>query len=275
MGFLFISYSRQDQKVVDFIASQLKGDGFEVWIDRENIRGGDLWREKIVKAIKTTDAFVLMLSPNSVTSDNVRKEVDLAETSKRGLFPILLASVEVPDKLMYQLSGIQWIEFHLNPEDKYRELVEVLRAHQKTLSAIPETRQAEVVLGAKSEKQFGEKEQEALIKLLARKTRASPASLQLAGVRAGSIHAFINMPADAAYALTTAALNRDKDLIKFGIDALRLDGEENYVLLRTGAIGPLELKPPRPFLPRLLLMLIGAGFCSPRSLQPPPDWHPC
>jgi hypothetical protein len=259
MGSLFISYSRQDLKVVDFLVSRLKDDGFDVWIDRENIRAGDLWREKIVRAIKTADAFVLMLSPNSVKSDNVRKEMDLAESTQRGFFPVLLAPVNVPDKLMYQLSGIQWIEFHLDPETQYRDLVEILRAHQRTLGALPETRRAEVVIGATTEKQFGEKEQDALIQLLARKAKTPPAGLRLVKVTAGSVHAFVEMPADAAYSLTTAALNRDRDLIKHGIDAMRLDGEENYVLLKTGSIGPLDLKPPRPLLPRLLLMLLGAG----------------
>jgi hypothetical protein len=259
MGFVFVSYSRKDQKVVDFIVSKLKDDGFDVWIDRENIRGGDHWQERIVKAIKTTDAVVLMLSPNSAQSDNVGKEVGLAGTSKRRLFPMLLAPVDVPDNLMYQLSGIQWIEFHLNPENKYSELVEVLRAHQQTVSAMPETRQVEVVLGSKTAKEFGKKEQDELIKRLAPKAKTSRTNLKLVKITDGSAHIFIDMPADAAYSLTTAALNRDRDMISQGINAMRLDGEEDYILLKTGGIGPLNLKPPRSFLPRLLLILIGAG----------------
>lgn len=262
MGFLFISYSRQDTTIVDNLVSRLKSDGFEVWIDREAIKGGGLWRTQIVKAIHTSDAFILMFSPNSAASDNVRKEVDLAESAKRKLFPFLLAQVDVPDELLYQLSGVQWIEFYKDPQEKYQELVEVLREHQKSLSAMPETRQVEVVIGSKTVKQFGAKEQEALLKLMAEKAETPRASLSLANVAAGSVHAFVDMPADTAYTLKTAALNRDKDLLKYGIDAIRLDGEEDFVLLRTGGIGPLNLKPPTSFMTRFLLTVIGIGILT-------------
>ncbi len=260
MGFAFISYSRQDTKIVDNIVSRLKSDGFEVWLDRENIKGGDLWRKQIVKAIHTTDAFILMLSPNSVASENVRKEVDLAESAKRKLFPFLLAQVDLPEEWLYQLAGIQWIEFYANPQEKYQELVEVLREHQKSLSAMPETRQMEVVMGSKTVKTFGAKEQEELLKLMAEKAETPRANLSLANVAAGSVHAFINMPADAAYTLKTAALNRDKELIKYGIDAVRLDGEEDFVLVNTGNIGPLKLKPRSSFFTGFFLTVIGLGI---------------
>jgi len=260
MGFIFTSYSRQDTNIVDNLASRLKSDGFEVWIDRENIKGGDQWRKQIVKAIHTADAFVLMLSPNSTASDNVRKEVDLAENAKRKLFPFVLAPVDLPEELLYQLSGIQWIEFYKDPVEKYQELVELLREHQKSLPPAPETRKVEVVISGKEVKKFGAEEQEALLKFMTQKAETPRASLSLAGLAAGSVHAFINMPADAAYTLKTAALNRDASLLKYGIDAMRLDGEEEYVLVQTGEIGPLNLKPRRGFPTRPLLTVIGVGI---------------
>ena len=68
------------------------------------------------------------------------------------------------------------------------------------------------------------------------------------------------MPADAAYNLKTAALNRDKGLIKYGIDAVRLDGEEDFVLVNTGEIGPLKLKPRSSFFTNFFLTIIGLGI---------------
>ncbi len=82
MGFVFISYSRKDRKKVDSIVSKLQEDDLEVWIDRESIKGGKLWTVEIVEAIDTADSFVLMLSPNATESDNVRKEVHLAQDSR-------------------------------------------------------------------------------------------------------------------------------------------------------------------------------------------------
>ena len=79
MSHVFISYSRRGSEAVDQIVTRLEAENFTVWIDREDIHGGDLWREAIVEAVDNAYAFVLMLSPASGASDNVRKEVDLAE----------------------------------------------------------------------------------------------------------------------------------------------------------------------------------------------------
>jgi hypothetical protein len=54
------------------------------------------------------------------------------------------------------------------------------------------------------------------------------------------------VPTHVAYILKTAALNRDKRLLQYGIHAVRLDGEENYIEVETGEIGPLLLPKRRP-----------------------------
>src|SRR5687767_8863832 len=103
MGFVFISYSRQDANTVDKIAARLERDGFDVWIDRARIKGGELWTVAIVAAIDSADSFVLMLTPSATSSDNVRKEVQLAQDAKRRLFPLVIAPVTLPPQFRYQL----------------------------------------------------------------------------------------------------------------------------------------------------------------------------
>lgn len=265
MGFVFISYSRQDTTAVDQIVSRLKSDGFEVWIDRTNIKGGDLWTVAIVEAIDTADSFVLMLSPNSTTSDNVRKEVQLAQDAKRKLFPLLIAAVTLPPQFRYQLAGIQLIDYARDPEAKYTELVEVLRAHQQTLFKVETqaARQVEVVISTGNAETFGAAEKERLLDTVAKVAETARTKLNLANITAGSVHAFIDMPAHAAYILKTAALNKDKRLLKHGIDALRFKGEENFVLVSSGEIGPLDLpkQPPLPY-KGFLFSIIGIGLLA-------------
>jgi len=246
MSHIFVSYSRKDSQAVDKIVARLSGDGFNVWVDRKEIKGGDLWHEEIVEAVDNAYAFVLMLSPDSAASENVRKEVDLAEGANREFVPVLLAPVKLPAKLRYQLAGIQWIEYYHDPETKYAELAEVLRAHQQKWSAsqTSATREVElVVAGADLSKlSFEEKEQleEKLLALIADFTDTPRTDIALVKMTAGSVHAFVNMPPDSAYRLKTAALNRDARLINFGIDALRLTGDRHFVLLKTGRIAPLK-----------------------------------
>jgi len=257
MGLVFISYSRQDVKLVDGIVDRLKEDGFDIWIDRSSIKVGDLWTVAIVEAIDTAEAFVLMLSPSATASDNVRKEVQLAQDAKRKLFPFQIAPVKLPAQFRYPLAGIQIIDFSENPEEKYSQLVEILRANSQQESSPPTTHEVEVVLKKESLSQFDKSKEEKLLGFISQLTDAPANTLKLSRLAAGSIHAFIEMPAKAAYVIKAAALNKSKKLLKYGIDAIRFTGEENFIAASTGGIGPLDiiLRKPR-IVPRMLQFLI-------------------
>ncbi len=60
---VFISYAHEDGPVIDIIHSYLAAAGYAVWIDRDLIVGGELWRTRIVEAIESSDVFLLILSP--------------------------------------------------------------------------------------------------------------------------------------------------------------------------------------------------------------------
>lgn len=127
MASIFISYSRSDAAVVDKLIGRLNDAGHQVWVDRTGIRGGEQWRQRIVNAIENAVVLVLVLSPNSVVSDNVRKELDLAESSKIPILPVAIVPVEIPTAMKYQLAGIQVIDLHRNFEAGLRELLGVLQ----------------------------------------------------------------------------------------------------------------------------------------------------
>jgi tetratricopeptide (TPR) repeat protein len=126
---IFISYSRQDHEIVSRIKGDLEGAGYEVWIDQENIPGGTKWRERIVRAIDSSIVFILVLSENSIISDNVLKELDLAEETKCQVIPIEIDEVQIPSKMRYQLVGKQrinlWVDFDRGFDQLIDALVEV------------------------------------------------------------------------------------------------------------------------------------------------------
>jgi|GEM_PF-1489709 len=246
MTHIFVSYSRKDSETVDHIVGRLKRDGLDIWLDRGAIKGGDLWRKEIVEAIDNASACLLMVSPNSVASKNVRKEIDLADGADKDLVPMLLAPVEIPAELRHQLAGIQWIEYYRDPEVKYAELVEVLHARKPkpTVTEPETTREVETVIKGLDLSKFTPEKEEQLLNLIAVFTGTQRADLKVTKRRSGSVHIFVNMPADAAYRLKTAALNRDLRLINYGIEALRLTGDRHFIFLKTGRIAPR--KPDKP-----------------------------
>src|SRR3972149_5391753 len=110
MAGIFLSYARNDLQRVKQTAQALQRAGFETWIDTRNLRGGDLWTKEIAEAISACNIFLLFLSTSSMTSDNVRREVQLAYEKKKKIIILRLEKVKIPRKLQFQLAGIQWIE---------------------------------------------------------------------------------------------------------------------------------------------------------------------
>ncbi len=104
---IFISYSRKDSKQAEQLAELLTSSGISVWIDKSGIEAATSWSGEITQAINDCNVFVVMLSPASIESVNVRKEVSLAAERKRKILPLDLEAVQLPNDLAYHLAGIQ------------------------------------------------------------------------------------------------------------------------------------------------------------------------
>lgn len=94
---LFISHSSQDDVFVGDLRAALADHGPDVWIDSRELRGGDpLWSE-IQKAIDTSSAYAVVVSPDALQSKWVGKELGhaLAVREKRGkdMFPVIPLSL--------------------------------------------------------------------------------------------------------------------------------------------------------------------------------------
>jgi pyrimidine deaminase RibD-like protein len=77
----FISYSSQDNAFAERLASDLKARKLGVWFDKWEICVGDSLMQKIGQGIRENDYLIVVLSPDSVASEWVKKE--LAEAMQR------------------------------------------------------------------------------------------------------------------------------------------------------------------------------------------------
>jgi len=290
---VFTSYSRRDTETVDTIVEKMSQAGISVWIDREAIKAGNTWRVQIVQAIDTCPAFVLMLSPNSVASDNVRKEIDLSQDSGRTIFAVMLEPAKLPAEIRYQLAGLQFIDVQmLGFEKAVSRLIEAVKEHLAKFEPVetPQSRQAELVIQGVDLSAFSADKQQQLLDFISQLTSADRSQLQIANLSAGSVHMFVDMPATAAYELKTLALNRDPRFKQLGIASLRLNGDTKYVNTSLGnltiaaTVSPLMalwLKVPALLSPVLgatagkiltvvlaAVLIAGAGISAPRALAP-------
>ena len=134
MSQIFVSYSRRDGEAVGRLVEAVKRDGHQVFFDQD-LSGGQQWRETIVPAIRKADVFMVVLSPRSIASDHVRKELDIAEHEKKPIVPIVTEQVAIPAKMVYQLAGLQSIDLAPDARAGYRSVKEALRAAQASFAS--------------------------------------------------------------------------------------------------------------------------------------------
>ena len=126
---VFLSYSRDDKARVLDLAARLRESGVSVWIDQGGIDGAALWGESIVNAIENAKVLLLVVTPSSVASHNVAKEVMLTSERKGHILPVHLEPTTIPASLKYPLAGIQHIEFYAgDPDANFRCILGSLRA---------------------------------------------------------------------------------------------------------------------------------------------------
>jgi hypothetical protein len=95
---LFLSYSREDRKIVDELVAVLRNGGQEVWID-DQIRAGTQWRVVLREAIEQSDGIVLALTPNWIASPYCQWEFITAAELGKKVIPVLLSETDIPARI--------------------------------------------------------------------------------------------------------------------------------------------------------------------------------
>ena len=98
---IFLCHASADKPKVREIAKRLTEKGAQVWIDEAEILVGDSILEKIQEGIAKSDFLGIILSPRSVESIWVKKEVEAAltqeiESGAVKVVPILLEDCNIP-----------------------------------------------------------------------------------------------------------------------------------------------------------------------------------
>jgi hypothetical protein len=103
----FFSYSRSDSPFVTRLAADLKAAGVSAWLDTRDIAPGHEWDRAIETALAKIPRMILILSPASAASRNVRDEVSFAIDSGKEIFPVLYQTCELP----LQVRRLQYVDF--------------------------------------------------------------------------------------------------------------------------------------------------------------------
>src|SRR5437762_5297347 len=108
MAKLFVSYSRKDSIPSRIIILALKEMGHDVWVDWEDIPPASDWLEQIFHGIEGSDAFIFMVSPDSIISEVCTQEVKHAAKNNRRIIPVVLRTV-TPQDTNEIIRKLNWI----------------------------------------------------------------------------------------------------------------------------------------------------------------------
>lgn len=136
---VFLSYVREDAKLVEVLESRLQAAGIETWRDTKDIGAGTRWRQAIRKAIQDGASFIACFSSQSEAKDRsyMRKEIivaaeelQLRPRSRAWFFPVKLSPCDiepVPIGAGETLADLQHIELYEDFEKQIASLINAVR----------------------------------------------------------------------------------------------------------------------------------------------------
>ena len=120
----FISYSRRDGDFARKLAQDLRAAGVSIWLDQLDIPPGARWDRTVDQALRKCGRLLLILSPDSVGSENVMDEVAVAMHEGKPVVPVLHRPCEIPLRLF----RLQYIDFTEDYADGLNKLIANLKS---------------------------------------------------------------------------------------------------------------------------------------------------
>lgn len=125
---VFISYQRASARIAQRLRRDLEQEGFEVWLDTEQIRHTQQWSWTIDQALRTADRLVLLLTEAANTSPEVFNEWFYFYQHHRPLHVVRLDSCD-PHYQLLPFQRLEWGPGAPHPwEARVSTLVRELRA---------------------------------------------------------------------------------------------------------------------------------------------------
>ncbi len=120
------------------LCGQLASEGFDAWLDEQNLLPGHDWDLEIRKALRLSDVIIICLSRSSVAKEGyVQKEIkqalEVADEKPDGtifVIPLKLEACDVPGRL----SRWQWVDYF--ERNGFRRLLQALRVRAESIGGL-------------------------------------------------------------------------------------------------------------------------------------------
>ncbi len=114
MAKIFLCHANEDKPQVRDVYQRLKAEGFQPWLDEEDLLPGQLWNQEIRRALRNSDFILIFFSQNSVLKRGyVQREMKLAldtwaevPEGQIHTIPVRLDNCTIPERF----KPFQWVD---------------------------------------------------------------------------------------------------------------------------------------------------------------------
>jgi hypothetical protein len=134
MATIFISYAREDVQVAKKLYDNLKKDGFNPWLDQEDLLPGQDWVREIKSTIDKCSIFMPLVSINSATKKGfyqgeIRHAFDVSKLTPPGQIFIIPARVDSYDPSNHPFfSHLNFADLHPDYDLGYKKIINSLNS---------------------------------------------------------------------------------------------------------------------------------------------------
>jgi hypothetical protein len=129
---VFISYASEDRAKCEQLYRDLKAEGYDVWIDSQDLLAGSNWSVEIKKSIRAAQYVVIVLSSNSVSKrgyvqKEIRKALDILDEFPESETFIIPIRLEPCEEEFERLKSIQRVDMFPNWDDGVARIIRALK----------------------------------------------------------------------------------------------------------------------------------------------------
>jgi hypothetical protein len=133
---VFVSHSSRNKRVAARLRDDLAGRGIKVWLDRDELQGGDPLLDELQDALSASSHLLLLWSGPASESRYVRAEWQAAYDLEKAIIPCLLDKTPLP----LFLRRMKFCDMRSAYVNGWKQIVEALRADGNPAQARPAPR---------------------------------------------------------------------------------------------------------------------------------------
>lgn len=140
---IFISHSSKDIQDTEKICQSIEENGIPCWYSERDLdKSTNYWQDVLISNINSCKAMLLLVSKNSISSEQVFNEISNASDKGILIIPYFIDNIALPQKYEYYLKKYEWINAYSSDDESalnilFKKLSITKKQSKPTIAEIP------------------------------------------------------------------------------------------------------------------------------------------